>query len=398
MKACFITFGCRLSRAEALDEEAAYQAKGWELTDQHAEADLFVVRGCSVTSRAQHECEKLIDHLRRKYPFTQLKICGCLDQAKKTSPLLHARGITPATLAAGNNAAAPVPTRTARAYLKVQDGCSGKCTFCIVPRFRGASRSVPFEEVLDKARRFVDAGYHEIVVTGCNLSLYASGGKRLPELLAALAQISPNCRIRLGSIEPGACAIETVDVLAEQANACKFLHIPIQSGSNATLSAMRRPYLVKDIESLVTKAVSLMPHIGLGCDVMTGFPGETDMDFLATRGLLERMPFSNAHVFPYSERPDTPAAASLNIVPKPVRSERAHELADLIRTKRHRFAKSFIGQEVEIVVEDEKKQAGWTSEYLWFEKVTTAGQTPTPRKWLLRAKVFTASSHRLQGR
>lgn len=387
MKVCFETFGCRLNRAEALEDEATYLANGWTLTTSHDEADLFVIRGCSVTARAQHECEKLIDRLRRHHPSTRIIVRGCLPNRMPND-----------TFALQATDKPPVPTRTARAYLKVQDGCSGKCTFCIVPRFRGASRSVPFEEVLDKVRRFVDAGYHEIVVTGCNLSLYASGGKRLPELLAALAQISPNCRIRLGSIEPGACANETVDILAAHANICKFLHIPIQSGSNATLSAMRRPYLVKDIEALVTKAVSLMPHIGLGCDVMTGFPGETDMDFLATRGLLERMPFSNAHVFPYSERPDTPAAASLNIVPKPVRSERAHELADLIRTKRHRFAKTFIGQEVEIVVEDEKKQAGWTSEYLWFEKVTTAGQTPTPRKGLLRAKVFTASSHRLQGR
>ena len=364
MKVCFETFGCRLNKAEALQMEADCIARGWEVTDRHADANLIVVRGCSVTARAQYECEKLVAHLKRRYPAVQIHVCGCLR-----TPDTSLASLSPASRPGGETSerpdcAPPVPTRTARAYLKVQDGCAGKCTFCIVPKFRGPSRSEPFAELLDRARRFIDAGYHEIVVTGCNLSLYASDGRRLPDLAAALSELDAGCRIRLGSVEPGACAMETIRVMAEHPNICRFLHLPVQSGANKTLLAMQRPYVVKDIEEAATLAAKLMPGIGLGCDVITGFPGETDLDFAATKGLLKRLPFNHAHVFPYSERPGTLAAGFPCQLPKDVRSLRAKDISESIRSKRRKFAKSFVGRIVEIVVEDAKSGRGWTGEYL----------------------------------
>ena len=378
MKVCFETFGCRLNKAEALEMEADYLARGWELTDRHDDADLFVVRGCSVTSRAQRDCEKLIEHLRKHYPKTPLRVCGCLaprtpHQAPST------KHQAPSTK---HQAPTPTPTRTAKAYLKVQDGCSGACTFCIVPHFRGASRSIPFDEVLDRAKRFVDAGYHEIDVTGCNLALYASGGKRLPELVAALADVSPSCRIRLGSVEPGSCARETVAAMAAHENVCRFLHVPVQSGSNRILQAMRRPYLVRDVEQLATDAMKLLPDLGLGCDVMTGFPGESEGDFAATEGMLRNLPFNLAHVFPYSKRPGTLAAAFMGEVPRHVRSARAHRLAALVDERRLRYARRFLGRIVEIVVESETETVGWTGEYLRCRSVV-----PVPRKSRAQIKV-----------
>lgn len=359
--------------------EAAYLAKGWTVTARPAEADLLVVRGCSVTARAQRDCERRIDHLRRHYPKTPLRLCGCLPKATKAS--------SPAAQLASGAAAVPaVPTRTARAYLKVQDGCSCACTFCIVPTFRGASVSVPFADVLDKARRFVEAGYRELVVTGCNLALYSSEGRHLPELVSALAAVSADCRIRLGSLEPGPCARETVSAMAAAPNVCRFLHIPVQSGSNRILAAMKRPYLVRDVEALVGTATKLLPGLGLGCDVMTGFPDESAFDFAATEGLLRRLPFNHAHVFPYSERPGTLAAAFGGAVPKDIRSARAHQLADLVRTKREQFARRFLGREVEIVVEGERKTEGWTGEYLRCRTVS-----PAPRK--ARARIAVAKVH-----
>ncbi len=371
MKVCFETFGCRLNKAEALQMEAEYLSRGWELIDTHSEADLFVVRGCSVTARAQHECEKLLAHLRRRYPTTPIRVCGCIDEAHKALKKLSAADSNrPQSTDVEQSASQAIPTRTARAYLKVQDGCAGKCTFCIVPKFRGASVSMHFNEVLDRARRFIDAGYHEIVVTGCNLSLYASGNKRLPELLADLAELSTDCRIRLGSLEPGACALETVSVFAEHANICRYLHIPAQSGSNRILMAMRRPYLTHDVDALVAAATERMPLIGLSCDLMTGFPDETEIDFNATRGLILRNPFSNAHIFPYSRRPGTLAAAFGDQVPHDVRSARAHELSRIMREARRRFARKFVGKTVEIVVEEKDKTVGWTSEYLRCKSVS----------------------------
>ena len=359
MKVCFETFGCRLNKAEALQMEADYLADGWEVTTEHADANLFVIRGCSVTARAQYECEKLIAHLRRHYPAAGIKICGCL-KSNDSSPTIKRPGDR--TIEQSNNQA--IPLRTARAYLKVQDGCAGKCTFCIVPKFRGESRSESFTGLLDRARRFIEVGYHEIVVTGCNLSLYASEGKRLPDLISALAGLDADCRIRLGSLEPGDCAQETVHAMAEAPNVCRFLHLPVQSGSQKILLAMRRPYAVTDVENTATLAAKLMPDLGLGCDLMTGYPDESELDFAATRGLLKRLPFVHAHIFPFSERPGTLASGLPHQLAKDIRSARARLLADEMHPKRRRFAKTFVGKTVEIVVEDEKTGRGWTSEYL----------------------------------
>ena len=372
MKICLETFGCRLNKAEALQQEADFVAAGMEITDRHGDADMIVVRGCSVTSRAQHDCERLIDHLRRKYPKTPIRIEGCLSADRfKNLPEIPEIDMT--------RDGEEVPVRTARAYLKVQDGCSGRCAFCIVPKFRGASTSVPFDELLDRARRFIDAGYREIVMTGCNLSLYASGGKRLPELVSALASVSPGCRIRIGSVEPGRCAMDTVEAMAGTRNVCRFLHVPIQSGSDKILKAMRRPYAVSDIEELASLVQERMPLAGLGCDIMTGFPGESNADFTKTLTLFGRLPFSNAHIFPFSARPDTAAAAMGWQIDRGIRSSRAHRLAVLAEAKRAAFARRFAGKVVEIVSERTSECSGWSGEYLYCR----IPNTTAPRKSLV---------------
>ena len=355
MKVCFDTFGCRLNRAEALALEAGFLARGWTTTDSHADANLIVVRGCSVTARAQRDCERLIAHLREKYPMKRLIVTGCLKDRRNERLL---RDVKPAT-----------STRTARAYLKVQDGCNGTCAFCIVPQFRGKSAAVDFDEVLGSARRFLDAGYREIVVTGCNLSQYLSQGKRLPDLLAALAELDGGTgfRIRLGSLEPSPVAPETIRAVAAHANICRYLHIPVQSGSDRILGAMRRPYTTREVTALVREAENLMPGLGLGCDILTGFPDESDYDFLATQSLLARLKFNRFHVFPFSERPGTVAAQLPSAVPREIRHARAREIAAQGETARTRFINGFKGKTVAIVVEDEKRLAGWTSEYVWCE-------------------------------
>ena len=183
MKVCFETFGCRLSRSEALEQEAQFLARGWSLTDSHQDADLIIIRGCSVTARAQHDCEKLIFHIKEKYPNKRIVVTGCLKEKRNEHWLrdIALKGAKRTHLEGGGNMGASVPMRTARAYLKVQDGCSCACSFCIVPQFRGKSVSVDFAAVLEKARSFIAAGYHEIVLTGCNLSMYRSDGKNLAD-------------------------------------------------------------------------------------------------------------------------------------------------------------------------------------------------------------------------
>lgn len=366
--------------------EADYLARGWKLTEKHSDADLFVVRGCSVTARAQHDCEKTIAHLKRHYPLVPIHVCGCLKYNEESESPVQ-KSAQPST----PNSRDALPVRTARAYLKVQDGCNGKCTFCIVPKFRGSSSSSPFSEVMDRAKRFVEAGYREIVVTGCNLSLYASEGKRLPDLIVALASLTPavsegGTRIRLGSVEPGACALECAAAMAESANVCRFLHIPVQSGSNRILRAMRRPYLVRDVDALVLTARKYMPNISLGCDMMTGFPDELDLDFAASKGLVARHQFSTTHIFPFSERPGTMAASYGGAIPPGVRKQRAHELSEVAADCRYAYARRFYGKVVEIVVESESECVGRTSEYLPCTAKGTA-----PRKSV--APVFVTKVH-----
>lgn len=363
MKICFDTFGCRLNRAEALEQEALFLSNGWEKTSMHHDADLIIVRGCSVTGRAQHDCEKFIAALKAKYPAKRIFTTGCLTQ-KTPGAMIDAA----LRSACGKNEfiSEATPVSTARAYLKAQDGCNGNCSFCIVPKFRGKSVSVDFNAVLDKAKRFIDCGYSEIVLTGCNLSLYLSQGKRLADLLAALAGISDGAhRVRLGSLEPGPAAMDVLRVMSEHNNICRFLHIPIQSASNKILAEMRRPYNVRDLNELVSAAQSMLPGAGLGCDTISGFPGESESDHAATMEFLQHHSFSNVHAFPYSERPGTSAASFSPHVHKSVRSARAHEISSLIKSKRETFAKRFKGHTVEIAVEEANTLSGWTSQYLW---------------------------------
>lgn len=387
MKVCFETFGCRLNRAEALQTEADYIAAGWTVVKSHADADLVVVRGCSVTRRAERDTLALIDHLSRWYPFLKIHVTGCIRV-----PMGSQMSVPRSYLVKSGDA---VPMSTARAYLKVQDGCSGKCTFCIVPQFRGKASSVPFDEVLGRAARFREAGYHEIVMTGCNLSLYASEGRRLPELLDALAAVSPDLRIRLGSLEPGFCDGEIVDLIAGRPNICRFLHLPIQSASPTVLRTMRRPYSFGDVQRTLKLVAEKLPGAGLGCDLMTGFPGEGEYDFLATDTMLSQYPFTNVHVFPYSERPGTPAELMGGVVSPDVRKSRARQLAKHADALRRAAARRFVGRVVEIVVEGSKPITGWTSEY--FKVEVRPRDEFAERRSLLRVRVIEAHDGVLYG-
>ena len=363
MKVCFETFGCRLNKAEALNMEALFLANGWTKTTGHFDADLIIVRGCSVTARAQHDTEKYIARLRAKYPAKRIFTAGCIPDRSPESMIENAMR---SARHDGIFISDAVPTSTARAFLKVQDGCNGKCSFCIVPKFRGTSISEDFDSVISRAKKFLDCGYTEIVVTGCNLSMYLSGGKRLSDLLSALADIQSNGhRIRLGSLEPGPAASDVIDVIADHENICRFLHVPIQSASAKILAEMRRPYKLYDLHALIGRAADKIPDISIGCDVITGFPSESNLDFEATCEFIKNNPFSNIHAFPYSERPGTLAEKIIPVIPKSVRSERARILTSIVKDKRRSFARKFKNRKVGVVIENASTLSGWTSENLW---------------------------------
>ena len=418
MKVGFVTFGCRLNRAEALDLEAQYAAAGWEVVPVKTSArpsleqsrasaarqfpvpDLIIVRGCSVTAKAQRDCEKAIALIRTRFPRADIRIAGCLGQQQPqqtpTAQLPHPQTLNrQAPSATSHLSSANYPL--SRAYLKVQDGCSGKCAFCIVPAFRGAPVSVPFNDVMTRARAFLAAGFRELVVTGCNLCLYRDAGRGLPELVAALATIeSPGHRVRLGSIEPGLCDERLIDALEAHPNICRFLHLSLQSASDRILHLMRRPYTMERMATFCIAACHrLGPRLAFGADIITGFPGETDADHATTLHFLSSHPspstanhglspltppFIHLHVFPYSERPGTAAATMKPVVPVAVRRARAKDLERLGAANRTAYAQLLIGQEVTVCVE--KDGNGRTDEYLRCLLTGTA-----PRRALVKARV-----------
>ena len=380
MNICFETFGCRLNRAEALEDESRAIAEGYKVVTSHSEADVIVIRGCSVTGRAEHDCQKLIEHLKKHYPTKRLVVTGCYkDQSGKLE------------LKASDS----VPTRTARAYLKVQDGCNSACTFCIVPKFRGKSVSVPFAEVIKKAQAFIAAGYKELVVTGCNLIQYADEGKSLVDLVAVLCELDSGVRVRLGSVEPGALAMKLVDLMVAKPNLCRYLHLSIQSGSERILHDMRRPYTEKDVKELLEHAAAVLPKMAFGCDLIAGYPGETLIDHELSKSLFRR--FKNlvhGHIFPYSERPGTVAGVMLTQVPKDERRHRAHELSAMAEKNVENFRNRFFGEEVEVVIEtsDEHTPAGWTSEYVWCKFPGLKGRKGL-RKSIVKGRVIKVTEH-----
>ena len=428
MKVAFVTFGCRLNRAESLDLEARYRAAGHEIIDLGgprpvaaeepvtggprscaaeepvtggprscaAETpDLILVRGCSVTAKAQRDCEKTIAHLRARFPTSEIRPIGCLPNAQSTGTVpAISMGTVPTISGSVPHNMGPVPMQTSRAYLKIHDGCSGKCAFCIVPHFRGAPVSVPFDEITVRMKSYLAAGYREIVLTGCNLSLYHSGSHNLASLLAALAELGSvpptggprSCaaaRIRIGSLEPGPWCDNILDIMADHPNICRFLHLSLQSGSNRILKRMNRPYEITWAERFCTMARErLGTALALGADIITGFPGETDEDFEATRAFLVRHAFSNLHVFPYSERPGTPAATMDGAIPRSVRLVRARNLTALGRAQRAAFAQTFLGREVEVCVE-RGGEHGWTDAYL-----PCKWKGPAERRSLVRKRVI----------
>lgn len=383
MTYAFVTFGCRLNRAEALEMEARARAAGHAVVtvSERERPDVIVVRGCAVTAKAQRDCERAIETLRMRYPGSRIQVTGCLPGAEPVE-------------IPGADRARPAPSdQTSRAYLKIQDGCAGRCAFCTVPLFRGAPRSVPFAEVLASARRFLEAGFREIVLTGCNLALYREAGKGLADVLAEVASLGGDHRVRLGSLEPGICDRAVLDTMAAHANICRFLHVSVQSGSGAVLARMNRPYGLDVLEALCAGARRrLGASLALGCDVITGFPGETESDFDATRQLIQRHAFSNLHVFPYSERPGTAAAEMDRVVPVAVRRSRAQELIRIGRGQRAAFAASFRNQTVQVCVE-RGGTGGWTEAYL---RGRFEDGAVFPRRKLVTARVTGVERDQLQ--
>jgi threonylcarbamoyladenosine tRNA methylthiotransferase MtaB len=428
----FTTLGCRVNQADTEQLQALLSARGFRTVPPGTPADVVVVNTCTVTARAETSDRQAIRRAARLSPDARVVVTGCWAQ---TSPAAvaalgdvdlvvgHAEqarlpelvwelldGRAPARVQVGEAAdalpAVPVPSRPresgrARAFLKVQDGCQHRCAFCIVPLARGASHSLPPAAVEEQVRRLVEAGHPEVVLTGVDLGHYGADlvpRTSLAALLTRLARVPGLRWLRLSSLLPAYVTEELLEILTGSAVIAPHVHLPLQSGSDRVLRAMRRPYTMAMYRRVVERLAAAIPRLGLGADVLVGFPGETEADFAQTLALVESLPFTYLHVFPYSARRGTEAATRPDRPAPPVTAVRARRLRAAGAAARRRFVASMVGRSEDVLVLESRDRAsgelvGLTGNYM---EVTFPGPDDLQRR-LARVRVTAAGEAAARG-
>jgi threonylcarbamoyladenosine tRNA methylthiotransferase MtaB len=435
-------FGCRATQADGAAIERQFRERGFDRADSPDAAQLVVLNTCTVTASADQDARAAIRKVHRENPGCQIVVTGCYAQRApeeiaalpgvsqvignshkhQLAELALNRGNTFVPIGALGTAnphekeihvsdifahtellAAPVfdaANERTRPNLKVQDGCDNRCSFCVIPSVRGQSRSLPLSRIIDEVNVLVAAGYREVVISGINLgrwgrdlvvshqpSVFSHGGflatdeRRLTTLVSAILRDTTLEKLRISSVEPMDWSNELIDLMASWPRIAKHAHVPMQSGSDAVLRRMHRKYRPWHYRAKIEKIRAAMPAAAIGADVMTGFPGETDVEFEETRRMVEELPFTYLHVFTYSARPGTPAAMMANQVPVHIARERNRILRELVSQKKLAFMQSFIGKSIDAIslnVFDGSATEALTDNYL---KMHIQGMH-APNQWL----------------
>lgn len=384
LRVAFHTLGCRLNQYDTeslrqrLSELVPVRVVAW-----HEPADLYVLNSCTVTAKAEHECRRLARQARQRHPGARVVVAGCYAQVQPEAlaamPEIDAvvgnadkddvAAWLPAALGQGGarvqsgpfdperkfNAplVAAFPGRS-RAFVKVQDGCDLRCTYCAIWQARGPGRSRPAADVIAQLGLLEAAGFREAVLTGIHLGGWGrdTGEGRLPDLLRACLRALPDLRLRLSSLHPNEVGPPLLDLLAREPRLRPHVHLSLQSGADSVLRRMQRPYRGRDARRAVAAVAALGDHWGIGADFIVGFPGETATDFADTLHLVEDLPVGFVHVFRYSARPGTSAAALAGAVPAAVAAERAARLREAGGAARSRFRRALPGRDCEAIVEN----------------------------------------------
>ena len=400
-KVAFYTLGCKLNFSETSTIARSFEEEGYQRVDFDDPADIYVINTCSVTENADKQFKQIVRKALKTNPKAFLAAVGCYaqlkpeelasvdgvdlvlgakekfnitqyidDLTKNNEGVVHSCEISETDFYVGSYS---IGDRT-RAFLKVQDGCDYKCTYCTIPMARGISRSDTIENIIANAKKISDKGIKEIVLTGVNIGDYGKGefGNKkhehtFLELVQALDKVEGIERLRISSIEPNLIKDETIDFIAQSNSFVPHFHIPLQSGSNEILKKMKRRYLRELYVSRVAKIREVMPDACIGVDVIVGFPGETDEHFLETYYFLNDLDISYLHVFTYSERDNTEAVLMDGVVPDAVRAKRSKMLRGLSAKKRNAFYTSQLGKEKTVLFESDNKQGyihGFTENYV----------------------------------
>jgi threonylcarbamoyladenosine tRNA methylthiotransferase MtaB len=379
-RVCILTLGCKVNQCDSDEIARSLAARGYRIAGRDEPADTYIVNTCTVTSTADAKARKLIRKVLREHPEAALIVTGCLAQ-RDPSSLLELPGVTavvPNTrklelahflpeLQASSHPASHLPPRT-RAFLKIQDGCDHQCTYCVVPDARGRPTSMPLPMVLTELRELAESGAQEVVLCGIRLGAYGRdrGDASLARLLQQVRGTSIP-RVRLSSVEPMDVDGDVLAETSDHPTLCHHLHLPLQSGDDSVLKAMGRGYTSGDFAGLVGRIRAAWPDAAISTDVMVGFPGETDEQFQRSLDFIRDMAFTRVHVFPYSRRPDTPAAERSDEVSTAAKRERTQEMLSLAHNLACSAAQAWIGKEVSVLFEeiDEKgRLTGHTSHYV----------------------------------
>ncbi|MEG2319537.1 MAG: tRNA (N(6)-L-threonylcarbamoyladenosine(37)-C(2))-methylthiotransferase MtaB [Mucinivorans sp.] len=376
MKYRIHTLGCKLNFAESSTIARRLELQGYTKAEPHEQVSLTIINSCSVTATSDKKTREIIRRTARENPGGELIVTGCYA-ALKADEIAAIKGVTrvvadKSKLLEQNCensffSAFSCGDRT-RAYLKIQDGCNYHCAYCTIPLARGESRNIPINELIEQAQQIAERGQREIVLTGVNVGDFGrSTGESFLELLEALEGVQGIERYRISSIEPNLLTDEILDFCTTSHKFMPHFHIPLQAGTDKILGLMRRRYVIAKFAERVDAVHRHMPDSFIGIDIIVGFPGESSDDFAATIAFLEQIRPSFLHIFPYSERANTPAISFPGKVSPQEKASRVHQLTELSDRLHAEFAARFKGQKRTILVESahkEEQMFGYTDNYI----------------------------------
>lgn len=386
------TLGCRLNSAETGSIAQGFIDRGYDIVDFGENADVVFINTCTVTDAADSTCRNLIRKAHNSSPEGKIVVAGCYAQMEPER-ISAMQGVD---LVLGNtekykvfeylneedanqvhvdksweffSAATTLADSHTRAFLKIQDGCDYVCSYCIIPFARGRSRAISVADAIKEAKKLVNDGFKEIVLTGVNIGEYEqASGEKLHHLVAGLLAIDGLERFRLSSVEPNTITDELIEVLKSYPHKVQdHFHVPLQSGDDEILSAMRRRYTVADYKRIINKIMTAFPNAGIGADVIVGFPGETKSQFENTFNILKDLPITHFHIFPYSKRKNTTAAKIENHIHHAEKKERAKTLHMFGEAKLNLFSEDQVGKTTKVLFERRNKEGlfeGYSSNYI----------------------------------
>lgn len=381
LRVAIVTLGCKANRYDSSALEDLLRSTGLVIVNDCAGADAYIINTCTVTARTDHHSRQEIRRIRRINREAIVIVTGCYAQVspdeinsiegvdyivgnphkdKIAGLIMKGRALTTGIMIGQADEGTPLTLRArssggrTRANLKVQDGCDKRCAYCIIPKARGTSKSLPPASIEAEIEAMVEAGYREIVLTGIHLGAYGAdlpNGESLAALLRMIEQRRFPCRFRVSSLDPDEVTDEIIDILAGAGSICNHLHLALQSGADSIIREMRRPYTASQFRSRVERIRRAVPEVSIGVDVIAGFPGEGRDEFEATFDLIKDLPISYLHSFPYSKRPGTPAAAMDGHIDRREVRKRCERLKCLDLEKRRAFYEASIGRKAEVLIE-----------------------------------------------